>query len=101
MEKNIIIENSYEKFSIDKKYDKVLILTDENVYKSQFNLFIDNVNHDSIETYIVKSGEQSKSIETYTEVMEHCLSVNMTRKSLIIAFGGGVIGDLGGFVASN
>ena len=67
MEKNIIIENSYEKFSIDKKYDKVLILTDENVYKSQFNLFIDNVNHDSIETYIVKSGEQSKSIETYTE----------------------------------
>ena len=55
MEKNIIIENSYEKFSIDKKYDKVLILTDENVYKSQFNLFIDNVNHDSIETYIVKS----------------------------------------------
>ena len=100
MEKNIIIENSYEKFSIDKKYDKVLILTDENVYKSQFNLFIDNVNHDSIETYIVKSGEQSKSIETYTEVMEHCLSVNMTRKSLIIAFGGGVIGDLGGFVAS-
>ena len=100
MEKNIIIENSYEKFSIDKKYDKVLILTDENVYKSQFNLFIDNVNHDSIETYIVKSGEQSKSIETYTEVMEHCLSINMTRKSLIIAFGGGVIGDLGGFVAS-
>ena len=100
MEKNIIIENSYEKFSIDKKYDKVLILTDENVYKSQFNLFIDNVNHDSIETYIVKSGEQSKSIETYTEVIKYCLSVNMTRKSLIIAFGGGVIGDLGGFVAS-
>lgn len=100
MEKHIIIDNNYEKFSIDKNYDKVLILTDEQVYKSQFDSFIKNVNNKNIEIFIVKSGEISKSIETYQKVIEFCLRVNLTRKSLIIAFGGGVVGDLGGFVAS-
>lgn len=100
MEKNIIIENNYDRFTIDYNYDKVLILTDENVYNSQFELFIKSVNHKNIDIYKVKSGEESKSIDTYKEVVEFCLTKNLTRKSLIIAFGGGVIGDLGGFVAS-
>lgn len=100
MEKNIIIENNYERFYIDKKYDKIIILTDENVYKTQYNSFIKNVEHDDIQKYIVKSGEESKSINTYQEVIEFCLNIKLTRKSLLIAFGGGVVGDLGGFVAS-
>lgn len=100
MEKNIIIESNYEKFNIDEKYDKVIILTDEHVYKTQFESFIKYVNHDDIEICIVKSGEESKSIDIYQKVIEFCLNIKLTRKSLLIAFGGGVVGDLGGFVAS-
>lgn len=100
MEKNIVIESSYENFSIGENYDKVLILTDERVYKSQLESFIRSVNYENIEVYTVKSGEESKSINTYQEVIEFCLRINLTRKSLLIAFGGGVVGDLGGFVAS-
>lgn len=49
----------------------------------------------------VSSGEKSKSAETLAEIWETCAENNLTRDSLIIALGGGVIGDLGGFVAGS
>lgn len=50
--------------------------------------------------YVIKPGEQSKSIETYYQIIRFLTSINVDRHDLIIAFGGGVVGDLVGFVAS-
>jgi 3-dehydroquinate synthase len=47
----------------------------------------------------VESGEKSKSFHTFEQVCEEVLSLGTERGDLIIAFGGGVVGDLTGFVA--
>lgn len=49
---------------------------------------------------VIKPGEQSKSIETYYQIIRFLTSINIDRHDLIVAFGGGVVGDLVGFVAS-
>lgn len=101
---NIIINNDYSEFNkllnLKNKYDEILILTDENVYKYQLEFFRENIEAKFIYEYIVSSGENSKSVEVYEEVISYMMKSNFSRKSLIIAFGGGVVGDLGGFLAS-
>ncbi|KAG9286466.1 hypothetical protein G9A89_014632 [Geosiphon pyriformis] len=51
-------------------------------------------------TYIVSPGEQSKSRETKAQIEDYLLEQACTRDTCIIAMGGGVIGDLSGFVAA-
>ncbi|MDO9585701.1 MAG: 3-dehydroquinate synthase family protein, partial [Syntrophales bacterium] len=46
------------------------------------------------------AGEASKNINTALSVIRQLLKLGVDRKSVIIAFGGGVVGDLAGFVAS-
>ena len=48
----------------------------------------------------VPAGEASKSMETVTEVSRQMLRSGLDRKSLLIALGGGVVGDLAGFAAA-
>ena len=49
----------------------------------------------------VESGEVSKSISQYARLLEWMLSEGSDRKSVVFAIGGGVIGDLAGFVAAS
>lgn len=49
---------------------------------------------------IVKSGEGSKSLSVYEEVMTSAIQGGLDRNSSVIALGGGVVGDLAGFVAA-
>ena len=51
--------------------------------------------------HIVQNGEHSKSLGTYNALIEDILEQGIERDSLIIAFGGGVIGDLAGFVSAS
>ena len=48
----------------------------------------------------VESGEQSKSLQVATDLLKTLTESGADRKSLVLNLGGGVIGDLGGFVAS-
>lgn len=115
---NIVIDNSYKnfttlvyefnnknienlsKFNINEIYDEVLIISDENVYNHQLDNFINNIKVKIVYEYIIPSGEDSKSLSVYEEIIKYCIRINLSRKSLIIALGGGVVGDLAGFVAS-
>lgn len=49
---------------------------------------------------VVPEGESSKSMERAAELLERFLSLRFDRGTPVVAFGGGVVGDLGGFVAS-
>jgi 3-dehydroquinate synthase len=49
----------------------------------------------------VPSGESSKSIEQYDRLLQCCMAEGADRKSVVIAVGGGVVGDLAGFVAAS
>ena len=48
----------------------------------------------------ISNGEQSKSFKNYQYILEHLAEKNFARDDLIIALGGGVVGDISGFVAS-
>ncbi len=49
----------------------------------------------------VPAGEASKSLPSFNELCEEILDIGIDRKTILIALGGGVIGDLVGFVASS
>ena len=52
------------------------------------------------EVIFVHPGESSKALATVGQIAERLLRARADRRSLLVAFGGGVVGDLGGFVAS-
>ncbi len=77
---NIICEyNNTE--NINQIYDKVLIITDQNVYNYHLQDFINNIKSKFIYEYIIPEGEDSKSIERYEEIINYCVRINLSRKS--------------------
>ena len=82
-------------------YSTLFILVDENTFKYCYPKFIPNLQTDKrIEVIEIESGEINKNLETCIGVWNAITELGGDRKSLIITLGGGVITDLGGFVAS-
>ena len=54
-----------------------------------------------VDALCIDGGEASKSIACYGQVMDDILALNVDRNVMLVAFGGGVIGDLVGFVAAS
>ncbi|MDU2672688.1 MAG: 3-dehydroquinate synthase [Clostridium sp.] len=82
--------------------NKIFILTDENVnkyYGDAIESKLKDVKYE-VRKYVLPAGEGTKSFFTLPKVYNELLDFNLTRSDLIITLGGGVIGDLGGFVAS-
>src|SRR5699024_501716 len=77
-----------------------LIITDENVAKLYLDEIRSNLKRQKVFTNIIQPGEKSKSIDVYYEVQSYLIQSRLDRNSLIIALGGGVVGDLAGFVAA-
>lgn len=84
------------------KGKKIFILTDENVNRYYGNLISNGLIDSGYETKLLalEPGEQTKDFSTLPKVYDELLDFGLTRSDLIIALGGGVIGDLAGFVAS-
>ena len=80
-------------------YNKILIVSDDNIPKDYIDT-IYKISKNKALIYIIKNGEDSKNIKNYESILDFMLNNNFTRNSLVIAFGGGVVGDLSAFVAS-
>ena len=97
-------EDSYQELSnlIDaNNYSTLFILVDEHTFEHCYPKFIPNLSTDKrIEVIEIESGEINKNMETCIGVWNAITELGGDRKSLIITLGGGVITDLGGFVAS-
>ena len=81
---------------------KIVIISDDNVYpiygekiKTQLQVQY------KVENIILPHGEKTKRFDILPSIYSQLLSFQLTRTDLIIALGGGVIGDLAGFVASS
>ena len=85
---------------LPRSYSAILIISDSNVA----NLYMEDIAHafTDQEVYIevISPGEQAKNINTYYYLQTKAIEYQLDRKSLIIALGGGVVGDLSGFVAA-
>ena len=81
---------------------KVAIITDDNLKKLYGSSLEKTIINNSFETKIIsiKPGEESKSIDSLKELYGKLSEFKLTREDLILTFGGGVVGDLGGFAAS-
>jgi len=81
---------------------KIGIITDHNLdsfYSERIKKSLQDEGF-SVKVISIRPGEKSKSLSSLEAVYKELAGFNMTRKDLIIAFGGGVVGDLGGFAAS-
>ena len=83
------------------KQSKFYILVDENTLQNCLPALIANVELlKGAEIIEIESGEETKNIQSCIEIWQVLLELKADRKSLLINLGGGVISDLGGFVAS-
>ncbi len=82
------------------KVDKVAIITDQNVLNLYGNCLDKYFSSKQVYHYTLPSGEDSKSFENYIKILNFLADNDFNRNDLIVAFGGGVTGDLTGFVAS-
>lgn len=81
------------------KYSKVFVITDGKAGECCLDLLCQNLSFE-VEIIEIEEGEENKNIETCIEIWNTLLEREADRKSLVINLGGGVVCDLGGFVAS-
>ncbi|MPW26216.1 3-dehydroquinate synthase [Alkalibaculum sp. M08DMB] len=83
-------------------YGKVIIISDTNVAKLYLNDVMESIKSMGcvIHEIIIDSGEKSKTLDKAYDIYEKLLQYNATRGDLMIALGGGVVGDLTGYCAS-
>lgn len=83
------------------KPSKIFILVDENTHNGCLPILLPNLETDApFEIIEIEAGEENKNIGTATQLWEIFSEMEADRKSLLINLGGGVITDIGGFVAS-
>lgn len=80
---------------------KILIITDHHVAQTHLNSLECALSEFPLYTHQVPSGEACKTFDVFYECLTIALEQRLDRKSLVIAFGGGAVGDLSGFVAAS
>lgn len=84
-----------------KNPSKILLLCDENTHEHVIPLFLSSLKTDvQFEIIEIEPGEELKNIDSAVSLWEILTEFEVDRKALVINVGGGVICDLGGFVAS-
>ncbi len=85
-----------------KSNGKIVVLTNKTVYKLWYKKLHTSFRRAGIKEklIIVPDGERYKNSHTYNKVISNMLENNIDRYSTLVTLGGGVIGDLGGFVAA-
>ena len=85
-----------------KKVKKVCIVSESNVwplYGSAAKKSLLDAGLDAVE-FVFPAGEESKNAQTYLNLLNFLAENHLTRTDLIVALGGGVVGDLAGFAAA-
>lgn len=85
-----------------KSVSKVLVISDESVAALYLEkvLGILNQQFDEPLSFVIPAGESAKSFDIYYQCQTFALEKGLDRSSVILALGGGVVGDLAGFVAA-
>ncbi len=85
-----------------KKSTKILIVSDNNVFSIYGKKVVNSLESMGFPTYSFKfkAGEASKTLTTISQIYETLASNAFTRYDVIVALGGGVVGDMAGFAAA-
>ena len=83
----------------DLTHRRVFVLTDSGVPAGYAQTVLDQCANGTV--YTIPQGEGSKCLKVYGQVLQAMLEFGMDRRDLLVAVGGGVVGDLGGFCAAS
>lgn len=81
---------------------KLLIVTDTNVkdlYADEVRQVLADAGYD-VNVYAFPAGEENKGMDSILGICNACVENKLDRKSMIVALGGGVVGDMAGFAAA-
>lgn len=94
------LQQAVKPFDLSKR--KICIVSDSNVA----HFYLEEVENelsqvaDFVTSYVFSAGEESKTLETVQKVYEHLIQNQFDRNDMLVALGGGVVGDLTGFTAA-
>jgi len=102
---NITLPNTSYDITIDKLQTislnkKVVVVTNPTISKLHIEYLTSKLDIKDLTIFEIPDGEQYKTLSTIEDILEHCFEHKLNRSSVLIAFGGGVIGDMTGFTAS-
>jgi 3-dehydroquinate synthase len=79
---------------------KLFVVTEENIWRSQGSRIRDALRSTPIEVLYFAGGEERKRISAVEALADQMVARGADRSSVVIAFGGGIVGDLAGFLAA-
>ena len=99
-----VVDNSYN-ITIDtlptlNLDTKVAVVTNETVSKLHLEYLLKKINAKELHVITLKDSEEYKNQDSIDTILESLFENRFNRKSMLIAFGGGVIGDMTGFASS-
>ncbi len=96
------LQNAAEFIFSQGQTEHIVLITDENLERLHLDRLATGLAASELEVHVlvIPPGETLKSVETANTLWETMLEVHADRSSVVLAFGGGVIGDLAGFVAA-
>lgn len=111
--KNLVMKTSINSYDIligqntinrlnefTENYDKILLLTNKTIGNLYSHKLASNLPKKKTYKYEIEDGEIHKNMETSMKIFSFLIENNFSRNSLIVCVGGGVVCDLGGFIAS-
>lgn len=101
---NIVVENDAlknlnELIKDVYPYNKLFIVTDKHLDELYHDTLLDILSDYEVSFSVIEPGETSKSLTAYEHVSRDLIKKGFKKNHLLIAFGGGVVGDLTGFIA--
>jgi len=97
-----VLKHSGKYFSHHHVGTSIVVITDENVARHHLSIVQKSLRSRKyhVRSIILPAGEQQKMLGSVEKIVRQLLEWNVERSSTIVALGGGVIGDLAGFVAA-
>ncbi len=95
---NLLVEADLLTRHIQSK--QVLIVTNETIAPLYLEPVLQNLSAYQVESVILPDGEQFKTLDSVNVIFDQLLAYKFSRNATLIALGGGVIGDMGGFAAA-
>ena len=92
------LKNELSKFDIENR--KICIVTDSNVAEIYLDKVKEELDGLKVFTHIFEAGEQNKHLETVSGIYDTLIFNKFDRKDILLALGGGVVGDICGFAAA-
>lgn len=84
------------------KADAVIVVSDTNVAPHYLSTTVASIEDAGLpcSAFVVPAGETNKNLGTYGQILQAMAEASLTRDSVVVALGGGVVGDMAGFAAA-